>query len=171
MGFISLASANPAGLLLAGVGFDWKNILVNWIAVIGIWSFLGIFSVSFIAGPLGFVLLGLGVGALQVDQARKELVKTTKKEFVKHLPQLAQEQWQSIHQGVKDCFDSYEREVSKRIDDDINSRKSELDNLLKQKESREINRETEVKRLKNLDADVSSQCRNVESVYEQLLAV
>ncbi|HAZ42933.1 MAG TPA: hypothetical protein DDW76_13515 [Cyanobacteria bacterium UBA11369] len=68
-------------------------------------------------------------------------------------------------------FDSYEREVSKRIDDDINSRKSELDNLLKQKESREINRETEVKRLKDLDADVSSQARNAESVYEQLLAV
>ncbi len=171
MGFISLASANPAGLLLASVGFDWKNILVNWIGVIGIWSFLSIFSVSFIAGPLGFVLLGLGVGALQVEQGRKELVKTTKKEFVKHLPQLAQEQWQSIHQGVKDCFDSYEREVSKRIDDDINSRKAELDNLLKQKESREINRETEVKRLKNLEADVSSQSQNVESVYEQLLAV
>jgi replication fork clamp-binding protein CrfC len=171
MGFISLASANPAGLVLASAGFDWKNILVNWVAVIGIWSFLSIFSVSLITGPVGFLLLGLGVGALQAEEGRKKLIKATKKEFVKYLPQLAQEQGEPIHQTVKECFDAYDREVTKRINDDINARKAELENLLKQKESREINRETELKRLKNLDADVLSECRNVESVYEQLLAV
>ena len=170
MGFISLASANPAGLFLASAGFDWKNILVNWIAVIGIWSFLSIFSVSLITGPVGFVLLGLGIGALQIEQGRKELVKATKKEFVKHLPQLAQEQQEPIYKAVKECFDAYEREVTKRMDDDINARKAELDNLVQQKELGEINRETEVKRLNSLDADVSSQCRNVESAYGQLLA-
>jgi replication fork clamp-binding protein CrfC len=171
MGFISLASANPAGLVLASAGFDWKNILVNWVAVIGIWSFLSIFSVSLITGPVGFILLGLGVGALQAEEARKQLIKATKKEFVKYLPQLAQEQGEPIHQAVKECFDAYDREVTKRINDDINARKAELENLLKQKESREINRETELKRLKNLDADVLSECRNVESVYDRLLAV
>jgi len=40
--------------------------------------------------PILVFWVGLGIGALQVDQARKELVKATKKEFVKHLPQLAQ---------------------------------------------------------------------------------
>ncbi len=170
MGFMSLASANVAGLVLAGAGFDWRNILVNWMAVIGIWSFLSIFSVSLITGPIGLMLLSLGVGAVQTDQARQELIKATKKEFVKYLPQLAQEQWQPINQGVKDCFDAYEREVNKRVNDDIKSRKAELQNLLQQKESREINRETELKRLKQLDSDVLSQCQTIESIYDQLLA-
>ncbi|NEP09880.1 MAG: dynamin [Symploca sp. SIO2C1] len=168
MGFLSLASGNVAGVVLAGAGFDWKNILVNWFAVIGISSFLVIFTGMFF-GPLGFALMGLGIGALQVDQARKELIKATKKEFIKYLPQLANEQWETIHQGVKDCFQAYEQEVSKRINDDIQSRKAELDNLLKQKESQEINQEAELKRLRSLDAEVSEEVRTVESVYGDLL--
>jgi len=168
MGFFSLASGNVAGVVLAGAGFDWKNILVNWFAVIGISSFLLIFTGTFF-GPLGLALMGLGIGALQVDQARKELVKATKKEFVKYLPQLAQQQWEAIYQGVKDCFDAYEQEVSKRINDDIQSRKAELDNLLRQKESQEINQEAELKRLKSLDAEVSSAVSAVESIYGDLL--
>jgi len=170
MGFFSLALGNVAGIALAGAGFDWKNILLNSLAVIGIWSFLSIFSISLVTGPVGILLLGLGVGALQADQARKELIKATKKEFVKYLPQLAQEQWEPIHQAVKDCFDAYERELAKRVNDDIKSRKAELDNLLQQKESREINLEAELKRLRSLDADVLSECDRVESVYEYLLS-
>ncbi|HAG80386.1 MAG TPA: dynamin [Cyanobacteria bacterium UBA12227] len=171
MGFLSLASANVAGLVLASAGFDWKNILVNWIAVLGIWSFLAIFSVPLVINPVGILLLGLGVGALQAEQGRQELIKATKKEFAKYLPQLAEEQWQRINQAVKESFDSYEREVSKRINDDIKSRKAELENLLLQKESREINRETELKRLENLDADVLTECKNIESVYDYLLSL
>ena len=170
MGFISLATANAAGLVLASAGFDWKNILVNWIAVLGIWSFLSIFSVPLVISPVGILLLGLGVGALQAEQGRQELIKVTKKEFAKYLPQLAEEQWQKINQAVKDSFDSYELEVSKRINDDIKSRKAELDNLVQQKESREINRESELKRLKSLDQDVLAECRNVEFAYESLLS-
>ncbi|MBD2182453.1 dynamin family protein [Planktothrix sp. FACHB-1355] len=169
MGFFSLALGNVAGIALAGAGFDWKNILVNSLAVIGIWSFLSIFSISLITGPIGVLLLGLGVGALQAEQARKELIKATKKEFVKYLPQIAQEQWQPVHQAVKDCFDAYDREVTKRINDDIKSRQAELDNLLEQKLSREINRDSELKRLKSIDAEVLSEYRNLESVYEDLL--
>ncbi|HEY9851595.1 MAG TPA: dynamin family protein [Leptolyngbyaceae cyanobacterium] len=169
MGFFSLISGNVAGVALAGAGFDWKNILVNWVAAIGITSFLAIFTGAFF-GPIGFAVIGLGVGAFQVDQARKELIKATKKEFVKYLPQLAQEQWQPIHQAVKDCFDNYEREVTKRINDDIKSRQAELDNLLKQKESREIDRNAEINRLKNIDATVLSEYRHLESVYDDLLS-
>lgn len=170
MGFFSLALGNVAGIALAGAGFDWKNILVNSLAVIGIWSFLSIFSISLITGPVGILLLGLGVGALQAEQARKEFIKATKKEFVKHLPQLAQEQWEPLYQGVKECFDAYEREVTKRINDDIKSRQSELDNLVKQKESREIDRDTEMKRLKTFDAEVLAEYRHIESVYDDLLS-
>ncbi|MGK7872734.1 MAG: dynamin family protein [Xenococcaceae cyanobacterium] len=171
MGFFSLASGNIAGVILAGAGFDWKNILVNWIAVIGISSFLAIFTSGLLA-PIGLwaiPVIGMGVGAWQTEQARKDFIKATKKEFVKYLPQLTQEQWEPINQTVKDCFDAYEREVSKRINDDINSRKAELDNLLKQKESQEIDREKEMKRLKSLDTDVLSEKGKIESVYEDLL--
>ncbi|MBW4672432.1 MAG: dynamin family protein [Cyanomargarita calcarea GSE-NOS-MK-12-04C] len=169
MGLLSLSRGNLAGFAMAGAGFDWKNILLNYFTVIGVGGLITAVTGVFL-GPIGFALLGLGVGFLQADQARKELVKTTKKELVKYLPQVANEQWHTVHDAVKECFESYDKEVSKRIDDDITSRKSELDNLLKQKETREINRETELKRLKNLQENVFSQLQKIETAYSNLLA-
>lgn len=171
MGFLMLTTGNVAGVALAGAGFDWKSVLVNALGVMGIWGFLTIFSIPLIAitGPLGIALLGLGVGAVQADQARQELIKATKKEFVKYLPKIAQEQWTPINQAVKECFDAYEREVAKRVNNDIKARKAELDNLLKQKSSQEFNQDAELKRLKSLDADVLTQCRSIEVIYECLL--
>jgi hypothetical protein len=87
---------------------------------------------------------------------------------VKHLPQIAQEQWAPINQAIKECFDAYEREVTKRVNSDIKARKAELDNLLKQKGSQEFNQDAELKRLKSLDADVSTQYRSVEFIYDCL---
>ncbi|AFZ17233.1 dynamin family protein [Allocoleopsis franciscana] len=171
MGFLMLTTGNVAGIALAGAGFDWKSILVNALGVIGIWGFLTVFSIPLIGitGPLGIALLGLGIGAVQADQARQELIKATKKEFVKYLPQIAQEQWTPINQAVKDCFDAYEREVTKRVNNDIKARKAELDNLLKQQGSQEFNQDAELKRLKSLDSDVLTQCRSIEFIYECLL--
>jgi replication fork clamp-binding protein CrfC len=169
MGLLSLSRGNLAGFALAGAGFDWKNILLNYFTVIGVGGIITAVTGIFL-GPIGFALLGLGVGVLQADQARKELVKTAKKELVKYLPQLAHEQSQTVYDAVKECFDSYEREVSKRINDDITSRKSELDNLLKQKATREINRESELKRLKGLQEDVIEQLQKIEAAYSNLLA-
>jgi hypothetical protein len=97
-------------------------------------------------------------------------VKTAKTELVKYLPQVAHEQSQTVYDAVKECFDVYEREVSKRINDDISSRKSELDNLLKQKETREINREGELRRFKILQEDVIAQLQKIEGAYSSLLA-
>jgi replication fork clamp-binding protein CrfC len=169
MGLVSLASGNIAGAALMGAGFNWKNILLNLIAVVGI-SFTVSTFLGIILGPITLALLGLGVGVFQADQARKELVKATKKELVKYLPQVAQEQWQPIHDAIKECFDAYEHEVTKRIDDDINARKAELDNLLKQKESYEINKGVELERLKKLEADVSSELGSIERGYQNFLA-
>ncbi|GAB1539376.1 hypothetical protein NUACC21_20420 [Scytonema sp. NUACC21] len=169
MGLLSLSRGNLAGVAMAGVGFDWKNILLNYFTVVGIGGIITAVT-GMLLGPIGFALLGLGVGVLQADQARKELVKTAKKELVKYLPQVAQEQWHTVHKAVKECFDSYEKEVSKRINDDISARKSELDNLLKQKETREINRDNELKRLKQLEEDIFAQLQTVESAYNDLLA-
>src|ERR671933_564247 len=141
-----LGTGNVAGVALAGAGFDWKSILVNAIGVVGIWGILTVFSVPLIAltGPLGIALLGLGVGAVQAEQARQE--------------------------AIKDCFDAYEREVTKRVNNDIKARNAELDNLLKQKGSQEFNQDAELKRLRSLDADVLTQCRGIEFIYECLIS-
>jgi hypothetical protein len=127
------------------------------------------FPAAAILGPIGIGLLGLGVGVFQADQARKELVKVAKKELVKYLPQVANEQGLTVQNAVKECFDVYEREVIKRVNDDIEARKAELDNLLKQKESYEINRDAEAQRLKKLEADISAESSKIESVYQNLL--
>ncbi|MEW5858082.1 MAG: dynamin family protein [Cyanobacteriota bacterium] len=169
MGLFSLSRGNIAGVAMAGAGFDWKNIMFNYVAVIGIGSIITAVTGVFL-GPIGLALIGMGIGFAQADQARQELVKTAKKELVKHLPKVANEQWLPVHDAVKECFDTYEREAIKRVNDDIEARKAELDNLLKQKESHEINRDTELNRLKGLESDVTSQWQNIEAVYQNFLA-
>ncbi|MDY7012023.1 MAG: dynamin family protein [Cyanobacteriota bacterium] len=167
MGFFSLASGNVAGVAMAAVGFDWKNILVNWLAVIGISSFLYIFTGAFF-GPMGWAAIGLGVGAFQAEQMRQEFIRATRKEFVKCLPTLAQQQEQPIRDAIADCFDRYEREVMRRINEDIKSRKAELDNLVRQKESGEINREAEVERLKALESELVATKNKIDVACEAL---
>ncbi|HAG80385.1 MAG TPA: dynamin [Cyanobacteria bacterium UBA12227] len=168
-GLFSLARGNIAGVAMAGAGFDWKNIVLNFITVMGVGALITTVS-GVVLGPIGLALLGLGVGVVQADQARKELVKAARKELVKYLPQVAQEQWQPIHDAVKECFDIYEREVTERMNDDIKARKSELDNLIAQKESHEINNGAELERLRKLQREVSSELESVEEVYQGLLA-
>jgi len=169
MGLFSLTSGNLAGVAMAGAGFDWKNILLNLITVLSVSTILASIT-GIVLGPLYLALVGMGVGILQADGARKELVKAAKKELVKYLPQVAQEQWQPIHDAIKECFDVYDREVRDRMNDDINSRKAELDNLLAQKESRQINYQAELERLKKLDTDIATQSQSIESVYQNFLA-
>lgn len=168
-GLFSLSRGNIAGVAMAGAGFDWKNIALNFITVMGVGAIITAVS-GIVLGPVGLALLGLGVGVVQADQARKELVKAAKKELVKYLPQVAQEQWQPIHDAVKECFDVYEREVTERMNDDIKARKSELDNLIAQKESHEINNGAELERLRKLQSDVSGELESIEEVYQGLLA-
>ena len=169
MGFLSLATGNIAGVALAAIGFDWKNILVNWLAVIGISSFVAIFLTPAFLTPLGIAVMSLGVGAVQAEQGRKKFLQAAKKEFTKSLPKIAQEQYEPVYQAVAECFDNYEGEVIKRIDEDIRFRKAELDNLVAQKQSREIDREKELKRLQDLDSKVLSECNKIESAYDYLI--
>lgn len=168
MGLISLASGNVAGVALAGVGMDWKNIMLNLVAVIGIGGAIATFS-GIILGPISLALLALGIGAMQADSARQQLVKATKKELVKYLPQVAQEQWQPVYDAVQECFEAYEQEITVRINDDIKARKSELENLRVQKASYEIDRVAELARLRMLENNISNEVKSVESAYQQLL--
>ncbi len=169
-GLFSLARGNIAGVAMAGAGFDWKNIVLNFITVMGVGAMITAVS-GIVLGPIGLALLGLGIGVVQADQARKELVKAAKKELVKYLPQVAQQQWQPIHDAVKECFEVYEKEVTERMNDDIKARKAELDNLIAQKESHEINQGAELARLRQLEIDVSSELQSVETAYQNFLAV
>lgn len=82
---------------------------------------------------------------------------------------MATEQHPLIYETVQKCFTEYELQVIKRINDDIQSRQMELENLLQQKQSREINREQELKRLQILDEQVGEQVRQIESVYNSFL--
>ncbi len=165
-GIFSLAGGNIAGLAMAGAGFDWKSIVLNFITVIGLGSIIIAFT-GLALGTLYIAILGLGLGVLQADGARKELVKAAKQELVKHLPTVATEQWQTVYDAVKECFDSYEQEVMERINDDIAARKGELDNLVQQKESREIDRDAELARLRQLKENVESHREEVEKIYQQ----
>jgi hypothetical protein len=168
MGIVSLASGNLAGIALAATGFDWKSILFNVLTVTSI-AALGsaIFGVMF--GPISIALVGLGLGAIQADQGRRELVKALKRELVKHLPMVAQEQWQPIYSAVQECFNAYEQEVVQRINEDIAARRTELDQLLKQKETQDINREAETQRLRQLEDTIQAECGVVEDTYQTLI--
>ncbi|MEM9215973.1 MAG: dynamin family protein [Cyanobacteria bacterium P01_F01_bin.150] len=169
MGAISLARGNVAGVALAGAGFDWKNIALNFLTVTAIGViFQTLFGAIF--GPIWILLMGLGLGVVQADQARGQVVKAIKKELVKHLPQVAQEQWHPIHNAVQECFDVYEREVVSRMEDDVHARQAELDNLLNQKEVQEVDRQAEVVRLEEFEKAIATEYQTVESAYQDLLA-
>ena len=168
-GIFSLARGNLAGVALAGAGFDWKNIMLNFIAVLGIGSIITAIT-GLALGPIGFALLGLGIGVLQADRSRQELVKVARKELVKYLPQVAQEQTPKVREAIEECFVTYEREITSRMNDDINSRKAELANLIERKETVEINQTTEIERLQSLENTVTSEASKIESIYQDLLA-
>ena len=165
MGLFSLATGNVVGAVLAFSGFDFKSILLNFFATAGLAIIFGS-----ILGPFGIIIAGLGIGALQANYARQQFAQMIKKELVKHLPQVAQEQWQPIYSAVQECFDTYEREVIKRVNEDIQGRKAELNNLVKQKESHEINRTTELARLQGLENTITTACQALETEYQSLLA-
>ncbi|NET35672.1 MAG: hypothetical protein F6K19_27215 [Cyanothece sp. SIO1E1] len=56
------------------------------------------------------------------------------------------------------------------MNDNVQARKAELDNLVKQKESREINQAAESTRLNQLEQAVSAESQHIEAVYQGFLA-
>lgn len=168
MGLFSLATGNFSGAALAAAGFDFNSILLNIFAAAGI-AILASSVFGVMLGPIAFALVGLGLGAFQADQARKELAKATKKELVKHLPQIAQQYSPDITSAVQECFDTYQREVIDRLKDDIQARKAELDCLLQQKATQETDRDAELQRLQSLKTTVTEDCDRVEDLYQSFL--
>lgn len=169
VGLYALTTGDVGAIAMAGTGvFDWKQILLNLggavLVTTMVYAVTGIFL-----GPIGMALAGLGLGGYSAEMARRKVVQTMREELVKLLPQIAQEQSFQVYQAVKECFDSYQQEVVKRMNDDIQSRKAELDELVRQKEDREINQQAEERRLNLLDNDVLTKLHDVEDAYDQLI--
>ncbi len=168
MGLFSLATGNFSGAALAAAGFDFSAIMLNVFAATGI-AIMAASVFGIMLGPIGFAMISLGLGALQADQARKEMTKITKRELVKHLPQISQQYGPEVTSAVQECFDNYECEVMNRLKDDIYARKTELDHLLRQKAIQETSREAEVQHLRTLESAVVDSCRQVEMLYQDFL--
>jgi hypothetical protein len=108
-------------------------------------------------GMLTAILGGLGLISLQTESTRQRFLEATKQEFAKQLPKIAEEYTPTVHQAVQKCFDTYATQIDDRINADISARKTELDNLVAQKHSREIDRDVETQRLRRVVADVDRQ--------------
>ncbi|WP_427161726.1 dynamin family protein [Aliinostoc sp. HNIBRCY26] len=167
MGLLSLSSGNIAGVAMAQAGFDWKNILLNYIAAIGVNTITSTLTGVFL-GPVGLAVLGMGIGFLQADQARQKLVQTAQKELMKYLPQAAEAYIPQIRAGVEECFNTYEQEVIEQINKDITQRRTELDNLLQQKTAHEINLTTESQRLQAVATAIHQQLEQIDQIYQTL---
>lgn len=158
-----------AGAAGAGLGaFNWKGLLINLAAVVGVNAVLiGAFGLTL--GPLGIALVTGTTGTTQMEVMRRKFIKATRDEMKKSLPDVAQQQAKVVYQEIKKLFDSYDNEVSKRMNEDIQSRQTELDQLVEQKEKGEFQREAEIKRLKSLEDNVYSEWQGLESAYEKLI--
>ncbi len=169
VGLYALTTGDVGAIAMAGTGvFDWKQILLNFGGAVLVTSMVYAVTGVFL-GPIGMALAGLGLGGFSAEMARRKVVQTMKEELIKLLPQIAQEQSFQVYQTVKECFDTYQQEVVKRMNDDIQSRKIELDALVQQKEDHEINQQAEERRLNLLDNDVLTQLHDVEDAYDSLL--
>ncbi|MCG6137057.1 MAG: dynamin family protein [Nostoc sp. LLA-1] len=160
---------NPAGAALVGFGaLDWKSLIGQFLTAVGANIFL-LYGGGTFLGPIGIALAGLFAGAVQLRLARNKLVKLTKEKMKESLPNVAKAERIKVYNFVKEIFNNFEKEVTQRIDSDISSRKAELQELLAQKESQEIDKTAEVSRLNTLDKQILTQWNEIEAITDKLL--
>lgn len=159
---------NPAGAALVGFGaLNWKSLVGQFVTTI-VANIILIYGAGAILGPIGIGLVSLVAGTFQLRSARNQLVKVAKEEMKKNLPNIANAEKSKVYNFVKEIFEHFENEVTQRIDNDIKSRKGELEDLLAQKESQEIDNKAEATRLNLLDRQVLSQWNTVETISDQV---
>ncbi len=171
VGLYALTTGDVGAIAMAGTGlFNWRQVLMNLVGATAITVVFTLLT-DIVLGPIGMALAGLGLGSWTTEQARRKVLTTMKTELSHLLPQVAQEQSFVVYQVVKECFETYQQDVVKRMNEDIAARKMELSELVKQKESCEIDRDTEVQRLNGLDDVVLNQAHQVSDAYDQLLGI
>ncbi|MGL5872746.1 MAG: dynamin family protein [Xenococcaceae cyanobacterium] len=150
-------SAIPDSLNGAVGSFNvfWQSVF-SQICVLLVIQAIGLVFTGVTLSILGGILASAGIAVIQAEFVRRQFLETTKKEFKKYLPQIAEEQWQPVYEAVGKCFDVYEHELVSRINSDIESRQAELDNLLQQKQSHFFDREAETKRFQEVEAKISA---------------
>lgn len=158
-------SGVPDSMNSAVRGFNmfWQTVLIYACVSVAL-QMVGLLFSTIALNIFGAMLAGMGLIALQTEYVRQQFIHTTRREFAKCLPKIADEQWQTIHRAVQKCFDTYEQQITERINADITSRKAQLDNLLAQKEAREIDREREIERLKTLETSIASEVGQIEGL-------
>ncbi len=144
-----------------------QSILFNLVAAVGA-SLLASSLISSIAGPITLGLASLGIGAFQVDQIRRALVKAARQELSTHLPRIAAEQQQPIHSAIVQYFRDYEQSVISRLDADIKARKADLETLLTQKQDQEHQGQSEINRLQTTLTKLQQTDQAIQELYDQI---
>jgi hypothetical protein len=160
---------NPAGAALVGFGaLDWKSIVTQFVMAVGV-NIALLYGASSLLGPMGIGLVGAVTGAAQLQMARSKLVNLAKEEMKKNLPNIANKEKITVYNSIMSIFKEFEDGVISRIDSDILSRKAELQDLLAQKESQEIDKKTEIARLNTLDSQITTQWNNVQATCDKVI--
>ncbi|MGB5915861.1 MAG: dynamin, partial [Phormidesmis sp.] len=145
----------------------WQSVMQSALAyiciVVGL-QLIGLIFSSLFLNVIGIIIAAGGIFAAQAEFVRQEFLKATKKEFVKQLPRIADEQTPNISKAVKECFNAYEERAIDRISGDISARKGELANLVEKKQQHQINREQEIARLQQLEKQVQENVLAIESI-------
>jgi len=163
-----LLLGNPAGSILVGSGaLNWKSLVTQFGAAVGA-NILLLYGAGAFLGPIGVGLVGALTGGFQLQQAKKKLTQLAKEEMKKNLPNIANKEKITVYNAVMEIFKSFEEGVTQRIDTDIQSRKTELDDLLAQKNSQEMDKNAEAARLNELDRAVFAQWNAIETISDQL---
>lgn len=145
----------------------WQQVLQGVMVYVCISIALSILSIIFSSlmfNVLGVLAVGGGLLAVQAEVVRQQFLSETKKQFAKHLPQIAQDQWRPVYRAVERCFDTYEEEVIGNITQDIQARRDELDSLLAQKESHVVDQETEIQRLNQVKQEMVRTVEELQSL-------
>jgi GTPase SAR1 family protein len=171
VGLYALTTGDVGAIAMAGTGlFNWRQVLMNLVGATAITIVFTLLT-DIVLGPIGMALAGLGLGSWTAEQARRKVLTTMKAELSNLLPQVAQEQSFVVYQVVKECFETYQQDVVKRMNEDIAARKTELSDLIKQKEACEIDRDAEIQRLNQLDDLLLAQSHQVEDAYDKALGI
>jgi GTPase SAR1 family protein len=169
-GNIGTMAGDVAGGAMGGLGVFNKGLAASslgFVALGGVLAALHAFT-GFTLAPLMFAFYGSYLSRLIAQQVRGAFLQKVKEEFVKVLPTIAQQESDKISQSVNQLFANYGTEVQKLIDADIDSRRKQLDNLLKEKETREIDIIRETDRLQKLIRDVENEYRKLEAACNSL---
>lgn len=142
----------------------WRRVIQAVLTSLCVTLVIQAFGLFFSAMALNvfvIVLAGAGLVAGQAEYVRQTFLSTTRQEFAKCLPQLAEDQGQTVYDAVQTCFNTYESEILQRLSDDILARQTELTHLVAQKESQDIQLEQETQRLRTLDQTIAQHLQRV----------